>query len=140
MPHPECDACLAARRERGLRILDRERERLLAEHMLAGGSGRLDLLPVPRMRRRQHDGADRFVGEHILVRRADAEIHLAREVAHRLGLERHATGEMHQLAVALRTHQLLAPPAKPDHRDVQHRSSFSSDLPCHRARERASLL
>src|SRR3954453_2155278 len=139
MSDTERDACLAARRYRGLSIFDSERERLLTEHMLTYGGGGLDLLAVLRVRRRQHHRIDRSVGEHVLVRRANAEMHLVREIAHRVGLERHATGETHQLAVALRTPQLLAPPAKPDHRGVQHRSS-SSNLPCHRGRKRASLV
>ena len=44
MPDAERDARLAACRDRGLRVLDGQREWLLAEHMLADGSRRFDLL------------------------------------------------------------------------------------------------
>ena len=49
-----------------------ERERLFAEHVLAGGGRRFDLRAVARVRRRQHHGVDRCVGEHVFVRGADA--------------------------------------------------------------------
>ena len=112
MPDAERDAGLAAGRDRGLRVRDGQRERLLAEHVLAGGGRRFDLRAVARVRRRQHHGIDRLVGEHVLVRRADADVHLRGEVAHRVGLERHAAGEAHQLAVrAERTSSLPHQPS-----------------------------
>ena len=67
MPDAERDTRAAARRNRGLSIGLGQREWFFAKHVLAGGSRGLDLRAMARVRRRQHDGADRLVGEHILV-------------------------------------------------------------------------
>jgi hypothetical protein len=46
-----------------------ERQRLLAEHRLAGGGRGLDLRAMQRMRRGQHHGLDGWIGQHLRLRR-----------------------------------------------------------------------
>ena len=67
VPHPENEARVAAEANGLLGAGLGQSQRLFAEDMLAGGDGGLDLRAVQRMRRRQHDGFDRGVGQRIRV-------------------------------------------------------------------------
>ena len=59
--------------EHRLRIRFRKRERLFAKHVLARAGRRFHLRAMPGVRRRQHDGLDRGIGQHLLVGRADLQ-------------------------------------------------------------------
>ncbi len=60
---PERDAGLRRRRDRGVGIVLRQRERLLAEDVLSRLRGGNHLLGMLAVRRRQDDGVDVLVGE-----------------------------------------------------------------------------
>ena len=77
--------------------------------------------PPPRLargawvRRRQDHRLNLRIGQHLLERGPDGDFVLGGEVAHRIGLERHAAHKTDRRAeIARRFHQGLAPPAEAD--------------------------
>ena len=118
---PERDARSSRRRDRGLGVGLGQRERLLAEDVLAGSGGGDDLRRVQRVRRREHDRVDlRIVG------RASNDSASRRPCS---SANVRASGDDVRVAPATkriaslpdcRFDERLAPPAEPDDRGPDH--------------------
>src|SRR5581483_3092913 len=128
---PERRAGALDRLDRGLGVGARERERLLAEDVLAGVRGGDHLRRVLRVRRREDDGVDLRVGEQLLVASGQAEALRLRELLHlRPHRSRRAGDEADRVARALDgLDQRLAPPAEADDRCVHHGLASSAPEP-----------
>ena len=117
----EHDAGLAAGRDRALGLGERQRERLLAPHRLAGRRDRDDLLDMQRVRGRQHHRLDARIGDRVGELGGELESVRGREVAHLVRLLAHAADEAQALALPLRgLDDSLAPASEADDGCVDH--------------------
>ena len=115
VPDTEHDARAPACIDHRRGIADVERERLLAEDMLAGGRGRLDHGPVQRVRSDDDHGLDRWIGKHPCEIGRERQLVHGRELAHLLRRRVHAAHEADALALVLnRLGEILAPAAEAD--------------------------
>ena len=98
-----------------------QRERLLAEHVLAGRRCGDHLRAVHRMRRGENHGVNGLIGEDRAVIRLELKAVL---LGKRLGVRRHgacrAGNEADDVAAFGRFNDRLAPPAKPDNGRFDH--------------------
>ena len=121
---PERDPGLLGGRDGLFGVLPGQRERLLAEDVLARARGGDHLLGVQGVRCRQDDGVDRRVGEQRLVAVDQVETLRLGERVRLLGAGAGRGGrEADQAALPLDgLDQRLAPPAQPDNPGVDHPS------------------
>ena len=118
VPHPENEARVATKPDGLLGAGLRQGQRLFAKHMLAGCDRGLDLLAMQRMRRGEHDGLHRGIGERIRVVRRQCDALFGANRARRLevGLDGAHDADVRRRR-AEHVQHLLAPPAHADERN-----------------------
>ena len=117
----EHNAGIAARLDCARGINRIERKRFFAEHVLGVRRCRFDLGRMQRMRRHQNHGADRWIGERILVIASDRQLARGREFPNLLRFVRVAEDLAEPGAPAPnRRHVPARPPAKPDDGRIDH--------------------
>ena len=110
-------------------VLPRQGKRFFGKHVLAGFGGGDDLLGVLRVRRRQHDGVDARIGQHLAVIVVERKILLFRVVHGFLERARDAGDDADLVAFALdAVDEVLSPAAEADDGCVDHWRPFKWDL------------
>ena len=108
-----------ARRDRSPGLLERQAERLLDEHVLAGLRRGDDLLAVPRVRGGQYDGVD-VVFQQFFVASEKRNAVPPAEFFSPGGRARRAGDEANGVAALHRAHEVLPPVADADDRRAKH--------------------
>jgi hypothetical protein len=116
MADAEGDARLLAGLDHPLRGLDGERQRLLAEDLLAGGSGLQRQRLMQRVRHGDDDRVDLRILEHLLDIVGERDAVFAGEIVEPVGREVDARRDGDLLILGQRLDHHLAPPAEADHR------------------------
>ena len=135
--HAEHEPRVPAQADQALGIGFRQGQRLLAEHVFAGGRAEADLLVVEGMRRRQDDGVDGGVAEDLgeIGRQGQAALRREGSCGACVGIDR--TGDPHHVAAALdHIDHLAAPPPEADHGEIDHGFRSCRHWPCSRRRRR----